>query len=102
MDNSFILSKPPNSKKKYKITFFNPATSRKNSLYFGQSGANDFTISKDSKAKANYLKRHALRENWDDLTTAGAWARWILWNQDTISKSVADMEKKFGIKIKII
>ena len=100
--NSFTLSKSPNPLKKYRVAFLNPETNRKNLIYFGKSGSNDFTISKDSKAKANYLKRHITRENWNDLTTAGAWARWILWNQSTISKSIEDMEKRFGIKIKII
>lgn len=49
--------------------------------------------------KENYIKRHIVNEDWTDLTKAGTWARYILWNETSINKSIKDMEKRFKIKI---
>jgi hypothetical protein len=67
-------------------------------IHFGQAGYEDFTTHKNPVRKQRYLDRHQ-HENWNDLNTAGAWARWILWNKPTIEESVKDMEKRFDIKI---
>lgn len=97
--NEFILSKSDKPQKKYKITFINPTTNRQNTLYFGASGYEDFTTSIDESRKSRYLKRHAKRENWDDLTTSGAWSKSLLWNQPSLRQSIRDTEKRFKIKI---
>ena len=71
-------------------------------LHFGADSFSDYTIHKDFKRKENYLARHgapASREDWSDLTKAGTWSRYLLWNKPTLVGSVRDMEKKFGIKI---
>lgn len=68
-------------------------------IHFGQSGYSDFTINKDPSKKKNYIARHKVRENWTDLSSAGAWSRYILWNEPTISKSVKSMENRFNIDI---
>ena len=39
-------------------------------------------------------------ENWNDLTTAGAWSKGILWNKPTMRESIKSMENKFDIDIK--
>lgn len=69
-------------------------------IYFGQHGASDFTIHKDISRKERYINRHEKNEDWSDLTKAGTWSRYILWNKRTIQESIRDMKKKFGIQIK--
>lgn len=75
-------------------------------LYFGQNGYRDYTLisAEDGKQeeaehiKAIYLKRHK-GEDWSDLSKAGCWARYLLWNLPTMQESAKDMEDRFNIKI---
>jgi hypothetical protein len=64
---------------------------------FGAFGMSDFTKNKDEERKQRYLDRHRDRENWNDITTAGAWSRWLLWNKPTITESLADLKSRFGL-----
>lgn len=66
-------------------------------VYFGAKGYEDFTTSGDEAKKAAYLKRHEPRENWNNPYTAGALARWILWNKPTIKASISDYKKRFKL-----
>jgi hypothetical protein len=95
--NQFILSKSDKPQKKYKITFINPTTNRVNKLYFGASGYQSFTDRNDENRKARYLQRHT--EPSDNPYKPAFWATNLLWNQPTISKSIADIEKRYKIKI---
>jgi len=67
---------------------------------FGARGYSDFTQHKDVERKQRYIDRHKKNENWNDIKTAGAWSKGILWNKPTIRESIASMEKKFNIDIK--
>jgi hypothetical protein len=51
----------------------------------------------DENRKKSYIKRHKSRENWSSPKTAGALSRWILWNKDTLQKSVADYKRRFNL-----
>ena len=68
-------------------------------VHFGARGWDDFTLHHDPIRRDRYIKRHERREDWTDLTKAGAWARWILWNKPNFRESVRDMERRFNIKI---
>lgn len=61
----------------------------------------DYTQHKDEERKQRYLNRHKNNENWNDLNTAGCYAKWLLWNQPTLHESIKNMEKQFNIKIKV-
>ena len=67
---------------------------------FGAKGYSDFTQHKDTERKKNYIARHRVNQNWNDLKTAGAWSKNLLWNKPTISASIKNMENKFNIDIK--
>ena len=88
-----LLSKSDNPEKKYRVLIGN------NTIYFGDSSYEDYTQTNDLHRKELYLTRHASREDWDDILTAGFWARWLLWNKKSISKSIKDIKKRFNIKI---
>ena len=88
-----ILKKSSNPEKKY------DAFVEGKKVSFGASGYSDFTQHKDTDRKKNYIARHRVNQNWNDLTTAGAWSKHLLWNKPTISESIKSMENKFKIKI---
>ena len=97
--NTYTISKSKNSNKKYDVSQLN--SSMKKTTSFGAKGYSDFTIPtvNNEKKKANYIKRHSVNENWNDLSKAGTWARYILWNKPTINESIKNMEQKFHVKI---
>ena len=67
-------------------------------IHFGATGYEDFTSSKDEKRKASYLARHKANEDWTlaGVDTAGFWARWLLWNEPTITASIRDINQRFN------
>lgn len=93
--NLFISDKP---NKRLMIKYINPKTLRENTIYFGSKGEN-YIIHNDDKKKLNYIKRHSVREDFNNLSTAGAWSRWLLWGERTLQKSIRKMETLFNIKI---
>ena len=88
-----ISIKPSSRKDKKYMALFSDGTI----IHFGQHGYDDYTIHRDKRRKALYLKRHSPRENWDDFRTAGALSRWILWNRPTIDSSMLDYKKRFDL-----
>jgi len=65
---------------------------------FGQKNAADFTLHKDPERKARYNNRHeGMNEDWtkSGINTAGFYSKHVLWNKDTIQKSVNDLNKKY-------
>ena len=62
---------------------------------FGAKGMSDFTKHKNTERKKRYISRHQSRENWNSPKTAGSLSRWILWNKDTLRKSIENYKKKF-------
>jgi len=72
---------------------------RENTTHFGDSTMNNYTTHPPAIREARqaaYLSRHRSRENWNDPTSAGGLARWILWNKTTVSASIADYKRRFG------
>ena len=88
-----VLKKSSNPEKKY------DAFVEGKKVSFGASGYSDFTQHKDPERKKSYIARHKPNQNWNDLKTAGAWSKNLLWNKATITESIKDMENKFNIKI---
>ena len=90
---------PSNLKtKKYTVKFINEQTGRINTIHFGAAGMSDYTLHKDDKRKALYIKRH-INDNINDLNFAGCWSMHLLWNKKSIEESIKDMEKRFKITI---
>ena len=67
-------------------------------IHFGAAGYEDYTTHKDPARKARYLACHS-GEDWSDPTTAGFWARWLLWNQPTLQASIKDVNQRFGLRV---
>jgi len=67
--------------------------------HFGLKGGKTFIDGRTEKERQNYIARHKVRENWDNIHTAGFWSRWLLWNKPTLTESIKDVEKRFNVKI---
>ena len=70
-------------------------------VLFGAKGYEDYTKHKDEKRKEMYLNRHQKNEDWtkSGIMTPGFWARWLLWNKETLGESISDIEERFNIDI---
>ena len=66
-------------------------------VYFGAAGMSDYTIHKDEARKQRYINRHQKNENWNDINTAGAWSRWLLWNKPSIRARYSDIKSRFNL-----
>jgi hypothetical protein len=71
-------------------------------IHFGAAGMSDYTHHKDPERKKRYMNRHNKRESWSKsgMRTAGFWSRWILWNKPSLSASIQDTQRRFGITIR--
>ncbi len=92
----YILSPSTRAAKKWQVE-----TPEGKKIHFGAKGYSDYTIHKDPERKERYDKRHSKHEDWENLSTAGAWAKWLLWNKPTLKESIRDMEDRFMIEIKL-
>jgi hypothetical protein len=90
------FSKSNKSDKKYMVQIGNKT------VHFGAAGMSDYTHHKDPQRKQRYINRHNKRESWSKsgLKSAGFWSRWILWNKPSLQASIADTQRRFGIKIR--
>jgi|TARA_R100000479_G_C6347286_1_gene187735 hypothetical protein len=79
------------------MAIFEKDNGRTKTIHFGQEGAKDFIKTGDEDLKRAYIARHRVNENFNDPDTAGALARWILWNKRTLKESIADYKKRFGL-----
>ena len=99
MKQTYFLYNSTNPDKKLMIKFLNNATDRINTLHFGSSQYSDFTTNNNNeRSKQLYKLRHA-SDNINDLAYPGAWSWHLLWNKETLEKSIKDMERKFNINI---
>jgi hypothetical protein len=67
--------------------------------HFGLKGASTYVDGKRTiEERNNYLKRHAVRENFNDPKSAGALSAWLLWgNTKSLDKNHIDFMKHFNI-----
>jgi len=89
------IKKDIDGKHKMVATFKNKTTGRTKTTHFGAVGYSDFTKHKDEERKKKYIARHKTREDWNDLTSAGALSKHILWSKSSLKESIDDYKKKF-------
>lgn len=71
-------------------------------VHFGHPDYEDYTQHKDPERRMDYISRHRKNEDWQDLGSAGAWARHLLWAKKDMHESAEAMENKFGINIRLV
>lgn len=102
---NITLKQSPRKDKKYSVIIED--TEGKKTIHFGAKGMKDFILYNledpvlAKKRKSLYIKRHFQKEDWTKggIKTAGFWSYWLLWNKPTLQQSIADIEKRFKIKI---
>lgn len=92
----YKLVKADDGKHKY-IMVFKDENNKELKVKFGSFGMNDYTLTKDEKAKEAYIARHKAREDWNNPYSRGALSRYILWNKKTIKDSLKDYLEKFKL-----
>ena len=83
-------------KKKY-VAIFDLGDNKTKKVHFGSKESSTYLDHHDTNKRENYIKRHKVRENFNDPLTAGSLSRWLLWNKETLSASIADFKKKFKL-----
>jgi hypothetical protein len=92
METVVVIRKSSKADKKYEAVIDGRKT-----VPFGAKGYSDFTLHKDPERKQRYIQRHQNNEDWSKtgINTPGFYAKHVLWNKDTIQKSVTDLNKKY-------
>ena len=76
------------------ITFSNP----KKTIHFGQLGGSTYIDNKDKTKRTNYLKRHQVRQDWNNIN-AGSLSAFVLWGPTTsITENLVKYLDHFGIQ----
>jgi hypothetical protein len=65
--------------------------------HFGQPGGYTYADGASEQTRSAYIARHKVLENWNDPYTAGALARFILWEHRSVKKAVEEYNKKFKV-----
>ena len=89
-----VTSNNPNKKLK---AVFRLNDGKTKTIHFGAKGYQDFTLNNNEAIKNAYIKRHSVREDFNNPLTAGALSRWILWNKPTIKASISDFKNRFNL-----
>ena len=87
------LEKSNKPNKKLVITFSEP----KLTIHFGSKNSSTYLDHHDKVKRSNYLKRHQVNENWDEVN-AGSLSAFILWGPSTdINKNLKNYLDLFNI-----
>ena len=88
MRTRVVLAKSNRPGKRMKAEFENKT------IHFGLQGGNTFIDHGDQKTKENWIKRHKIKSSFNKYDTAGALAKHILWNKNTLNASAKDLNKR--------
>lgn len=87
------LKQSTRPEKRYMITFSEP----KKTIHFGAKDGSTYLDHKDKTKRKNYLARHIVREDWDNIN-AGSLSAFLLWGDSTnINNNLNDYLRKFNI-----
>lgn len=91
----FISLDPSTRKdKKYKIVFSEP----NKTIHFGSKNSSTYIDNKNKTTRKNYLARHKVNEDWNNIN-AGSLSALILWGNSTdITTNLKSFLNKFKIE----
>ena len=91
------VERTPNQSKAFRA-IFKLDDDKEKRVTFGTSSNYVLNPDKTNQDRENYLKRHKVRENWEDPLTAGSLSRWILWGESrNLNKNISTFKKKFKL-----
>lgn len=93
-----IVKKSDKAGKKY-VAIFTKDDGKIKKTYFGQSGADDYTITKDKEQRKRYRSRHAKDLDTKDPTRAGYLSLGLLWGDSTsLRENIKNYKKRYNFK----
>lgn len=91
------ITRTPNKPKAFKAVFTDDKNKTK-TIRFGTESNYVLNKSKTKRDRENYIKRHAVRENFNNPMTAGSLSRYILWGESrSLNKNISAFKKKFNL-----
>jgi hypothetical protein len=70
----------------------------KRTVHFGMKGSTTYIDDKDPARQKAYLDRHRENETWNNPTSPGSLARYILWGDSTsLKKNISAFKKRFNL-----
>ena len=94
---SVVIKKSDNPNKKL-MTIFQKENGRSKKTYFGQAGADDYTITKDKEQRSRYRSRHKKDLLTGDFTRAGFLSWYILWGDSTSRReNIKSYKRRFKL-----
>ena len=82
----------PRRDKKLVFKMENP----KKTIHFGSKDSQTYVEGASEQQRLNYIKRHKVRENWDEIN-AGSLSRFLLWGDSVlISENLDAFLERFG------
>ena len=80
------------------MAVFKMDSGREKTTHFGAAGMDDYTLSKDKKARERYRQRHKKDLKTNDPTRPGYLSYFLLWGDSTsLRKNIADYKKRFNL-----
>ena len=92
-----LISIKPSTAKEKRFTAIFEINGKTKITNFGFKGGSTFIDHKDEAKKKAYLARHRVNERWQEPTSAGSLARYILWNKTTLGASISDFKRRFNL-----
>jgi hypothetical protein len=94
---SVVIKKSDKPGKKL-VAIFTRDNGRTKKTYFGASGMEDYTITKDKEQRKRYRSRHKKDLSTGDYTRAGYLSWYILWGDSTSRKeNIASYKRRFNL-----
>jgi hypothetical protein len=95
---SVVIKKSDKPGKKL-VAIFTRDNGRTKKTYFGASGMEDYTITKDKEQRKRYRSRHKKDLSTGDYTRAGYLSWHILWGDSTSRReNIASYKRRFNLR----
>ena len=94
---SVVIKKSDKPGKKL-VAIFTRDNGRTKKTYFGASGMEDYTITKDKEQRKRYRSRHKKDLSTGEYTRAGYLSWYILWGDSTSRReNIASYKRRFNL-----
>ena len=86
--------------KKWVAEFYNETDDKHKTVHFGQAGADDFTLTKNSEQAERYRTRHAKDLNTEASKTGmspGALSYYVLWTSPSMAQGIRNFKSHYKL-----
>ena len=88
---NYLIDIEPTDKKTKKLKIVLSLNDKKKTFHFGSKNSITYVEGASKKKRKNYIKRHMVREDWDEINN-GSLSRFILWGE---SKNIVENIKQY-------